>query len=241
MQGKRPGLYGRMPEKLRNIFIGINTKFITRMGVQVVATDSLPINEAQLYRFLHLHDLVDLVKPIPGSFVECGVASGTSLAMLAFLSHVSGVPREIWGFDSFEGLPWPSDKDTSMAWRGQFKRGSAEHRVLQSLKAVGFSDDMIKRNIHIVRGWFDVTLPRYSGPQIALLHADADLYDSTLCLLRNLYPKVAVGGVVAFDEYHKAEWAGERLAVDEYFCEDSEGVRLYRDRFGKRCYAVKLR
>jgi Macrocin-O-methyltransferase (TylF) len=54
------------------------------------------------------------------------------------------------------------------------------------------------------------------GARIALLYLDLDNYEGTLACLRNLYPLVSPGGVVAFDEYALAGY-GESDAVDEFF------------------------
>ena len=44
---------------------------------------------------------------IPGALVDCGTYNGGSTALLS-----AGAPRrEIWAFDSFEGLPEPSNRD----------------------------------------------------------------------------------------------------------------------------------
>ena len=63
-----------------------------------------------------------------------------------------------------------------------------------------------------VRSW----LLTVDHKRIALLYLDLDNYEGTLACLRNLYPLVSPGGVVAFDEYALAGY-GESDAVDEFF------------------------
>lgn len=197
-----------------------------------------------LYRLLHLEDMVDLTRDVPGCIVECGTGSGNTLAMLALLSNAMGTKRQFWSYDSFEGLPKPTKEDVgspgSLAREGGLKFGGIQ-QVLAKLRDIGLDEDTIKSDVKLVKGWFPDTLPSYDGPQIALLHADADLYESTMCILKNLWPKVAIGGVVVFDEYdNTTEWPGEKLAADEYFARNPNSVKLCRDRFSIRYHAIKL-
>lgn len=197
-----------------------------------------------LYRLLNLEDMVDLTRDVPGSIVECGTGSGNMLAMLFLLSKAMGTKRLFWSYDSFEGLPKPSKEDMnsprSLASEGDLKFGGIQE-VLGKLRDIGLDEDTIESDVKLVKGWFTDTLPSYDGPQIALLHADADLYESTMCILKNLWPKLAVGGVVVFDEYdNTTEWPGEKLAADEFFARNPDSVKLCRDRFSIRYYAIKL-
>jgi O-methyltransferase len=139
--------------------------------------------------------------------VDCGVWNGGSTILLA-----SGAPsRVVWAFDSFEGLPEPTDVDPEYArdWGGDIV-GSQE-RVRQ-----GFRDYGLRNPLHLVKGWFDETLPAQAEniDKIAVLHIDADWYESVRLVLRAFYPKLSPGGWVAVDDY--AWLRGARLAVDEF-------------------------
>ena len=54
---------------------------------------------------------------------------------------------------------------------------------------------------HLLKGWFNETLP---GPieRVALLRADSDLYVSLHDTLEALYPRLAPGGFVVFDDLY---------------------------------------
>jgi macrocin-O-methyltransferase TylF-like protien len=160
----------------------------------------------------HGRDLVRLAedvdsRAIPGQLVDCGVWNGGSAMLLA-----SGAPnREVWAFDSFEGLPEPTEGDPEHAsdWIGEFVGSEAMLRQ-------GFRDYGLTNPLHIVAGWFEETLPATAEQvkPIAVLHVDADLYQSVRIALRTFYPKLSPGGWVAVDDYRM--WEGTRLAVDEY-------------------------
>ena len=114
--------------------------------------------------------------------------------------------------------------------------------VLRNLSRYAFDDDSQKDMVTLVKGYFHQTLQRYAGPQIALLHIDADLYHSYKVILETLWPQVAVGGIVAFDEYQEPEnWPGARKAVDEFLESHKDDMMMYRDSPFDRYYAVKVR
>ncbi len=141
-----------------------------------------------------------------------------------------------WLFDSFEGLPQPTKVDGSFASSladglvsGELKPigecvGSENNVQELFFKKLGFK----KENIHIVKGWFQDSLPRTSKEikEIALLRLDGDWYESTKVCLENLYPKVVKGGYVIFDDY--GCWEGCRIATDEYFKKNNIKAGLIR-------------
>ncbi len=196
-------------------------------------------------RFLYFQRLLDLLKSVEGDVVECGVASGNSLAMLASGVRSSGINRHIWGFDSWEGLPEPSSEDLAtkenIAKKGDFNESSMEI-VLATLRFYGFDDSEISSMVTLVKGLLSDTLPNYKDPHIALLHIDTDLYDPHRDALRYLWPKISVGGIAAFDDYQEPlMWPGARKAVDEFLSElPAASVRLEKDTLHGKYYAVKL-
>ncbi len=150
---------------------------------------------------------------LPGVIVECGCWHGGSGAIMGAACLDSKHPRELWLFDSFQGLPPPGDKD------GQYEhdffydgwcKGDTD-KVRQIFRRVGVPLDWLK----IVPGWFQDTLPRVPIEQIAVLHVDADWYESVKLVLETLYGRVVPGGFVVIDDYHV--WPGCKQAVDEFF------------------------
>jgi len=157
---------------------------------------------------------------VDGALVECGVARGGCSAMMALAARHFGSARKVWLFDSYEGLPEPTQDDF---------RGDAVGRVVGPLSAgmlVGtveqVSDLMFnickldKNDVNLVKGWFQDTLPvtRENIGPIAVLRLDGDWYESTKCCLENLYDQVAPGGYVIIDDY--ATCYGCEKAVTEF-------------------------
>lgn len=81
------------------------------------------------------------------------------------------------------------------------------------------------REFRTIKGWFNETLRKFTPPEpIAVLRLDADWYDSTMCCLTHLFPHLADGGVVVFDDYY--QWDGCAKAVHEYVAKRPEPIRL---------------
>jgi len=175
---------------------------------------------------------------IPGDFVECGVAQGGCAALLAGLAATSAIPRKMWLFDSFAGLPDPTQADYDGGHRKTGKhirplvRGSClgTRAQVESLLFSRFGFD--PNRVLLVQGWFQDTLPaqKHRIDRIALLRIDGDWYESTMCCLRQLYDKVVPGGVVIVDDYGVC--FGCKRAVHEFFDERRIRPTLVPDRRG---------
>ncbi len=82
--------------------------------------------------------------------------------------------------------------------------------VKANFAAYGLLDDAVV----FVPGFFAETLPAVAIDRVALLHLDADVYESTIAALTCLYPKLAPGGFCVVDDYSILPDC--RRAVDEY-------------------------
>jgi predicted O-methyltransferase YrrM len=119
--------------------------------------------------------------PAGGMALEFGVYEGRTLRVIAAARH----RRQVFGFDSFQGLP----ED----WRSGLPAGTF---------ATGNVPDI--PGTELVVGWFADTLPdflaRHPDP-VSFLHLDADLYSSTVTVLKHVGPRLRPGSVIVFDEY----------------------------------------
>lgn len=176
-----------------------------------------------------------VARDIAGGFVECGVwLGGSVLAMLLQLQHLQIDDRDVYLFDTFEGMTAPSRSDTSpyeppaldawdksraaneRPWGALFDRELFnETRVRDVLLATGYPAE----RVHLVKGPVEDTLPERAPERLALLRLDTDWYESTRHELTHLYPRLAHGGVLIIDDY--GHWEGCRRAVDEFFSDGS--------------------
>ena len=185
-------------------------------------------NLINLYRLVRQANARELL----GDIVECGVWNGGSAAMMGFacLDVSSSTDRRIWLFDSFSGLPRPGDKDGLIERQHYFEglnKGSIE-KVRQAFAKLSVPMDRVR----IVPGWFESTLTATDVGSIALLHIDADWYDSVKYVLQVFYDNVTPGGFVVLDDY--GYWEGCKRAIEDFIAERKlEGIILNRiDRVG---------
>lgn len=163
-----------------------------------------------------LYELGKQVKEIDGAVVECGVG-GSAIA----LWYGAGANKPLWLFDTFAGVPIPSQRDGGKCMaRYQTRQAAGGWCVVEEDEY----KDILKRvkipakYIHLVKAdWrVDVTLlPPMGTFPIALLHIDVTIWDSTFAALQRFYPDVLPGGLVTVSAY--GHWDGVREATNEYF------------------------
>ena len=183
-----------------------------------------------------------VARQVPGAFAECGVWRGGSvLAMVRQLQRLGQDDRDLYLYDTFEGMTAPTEHDTSefdppalavweeaaatdaRPWGGLFDDAVFnEQQVSELLHATGYPTE----RIHLVKGPVETTLPGRAPEQLAILRLDTDWYESTLHELVHLYPRLSPGGVLVIDDY--GHWDGCRRAVDEYFATHASPVLLQR-------------
>ena len=157
---------------------------------------------------------------IEGGIVECGVAEGGTSAMMALTNQSSNYDdRNLYLFDSFEGLPSPSNDDFINGKAGDFIRPLDKGDCLgkiEDVKTLLFEKlDLCETKIKLIKGWFQDTIPEFKfNENIAVLRLDGDWYESTRIPLENFYQNISTGGVVIIDDY--ATCYGSKKAVDEF-------------------------
>ena len=85
--------------------------------------------------------------------------------------------------------------------------GQAQAR--STLRRYGVLDDRIT----FVPGYFNESLPPEQATAFALVHIDADAYDSVMDALDRLYSRISPGGYVVVDDFHLP---GVRAAVMDF-------------------------
>jgi hypothetical protein len=143
------------------------------------------------------HRLVD------GLILEFGVFSGKTINRLA-----AQTPQQIFGFDSFEGLP----ED----WRPDVGKGSF-HAALPPVAA----------NVELVVGWFNNTLPEFLAQHegaASLIHIDCDLYSSTKTVFDCCKDRIVAGTILVFDEFFN--YVGWRRHEYRAFMEFVEAMKV---------------
>ncbi len=190
--------------------------------------------DARWSTFCRAVEYVDY-EAVPGDIVEFGVFTGISLALLgkAHSFDPKGMQRRIAGFDSFEGLPgsaepharWqPGDCSSNHSWHPLLHVGDPVTpdvtRRLFELCGLGAP------TLHV--GPFGATLPAAFPAvhhQVALVHFDCDLYESTRDALGAIAPVLQDGAMLLFDDwfhYRGHPEKGEARAFSEFLATHPE-------------------
>lgn len=169
---------------------------------------------------------------VPGDYVEFGVYRGDTFRHACEVLSTSFPSMRFFAFDSFRGLPEPSGIDAMDGYTGNFRRGEfacSEEEFRDGLAASGIDLDRVVT----VGGWFAETLKPerargYGLDRAAFAWIDCDLYESTVPVLDFLGPRLAVGSVLAFDDwrcYRNHPDFGEQRACREWL-DSNPRIRL---------------
>ncbi len=141
---------------------------------------------------------------IDGQFAEVGVYQGGSAGIMV---EEIGYLRRLHLFDTFSGMP---DDCTEFDGHrpGDFANTSVDF-VRYCLNGA---------NVEFWPGTFPASAA-WLPPSIrfALVHIDVDLYTSTLAACRFFWPRLALGGMLVFDDYGHHNCRGATRAVNEFF------------------------
>lgn len=172
---------------------------------------------------------------IERDFVECGVwRGGSSMVMAKVLLKENNV-RNLWLFDTFEGMSEPTELDVDPLGKKAKDRLQKEDKFSSNVWAYSTLEEVQnnlnktkypKENLKYVKGKVEDTLIDNIPEKIGLLRLDTDWYESTKIELETLYPKVVKNGIIIIDDY--GHWQGCKKAVDEFIKENNLKVFLNR-------------
>jgi O-methyltransferase len=209
-----------------------------------VIEPALPYTITSVPRLLAVVDAVRhcVAHDLPGAFAECGVWRGGSvLAMVLTLQELGRDDRDLYLYDTFEGMTEPDERDVSVFEQPALSTWNAAHESGRTPWSEFFDDEQVSEEavarllhstgypaerIHLVRGPVEETIPARAPDRLALLRLDTDWYASTIHELEHLYPRIAPQGVLIIDDY--GHWQGARQAVDEYFAAHGPAPLLQR-------------
>ncbi len=210
-----PGLMRKLKERVRNLVyqeakrameqVLLEESFNIERQIQRLAmerTAQYVFQHVDLYRVspdrLALLNRCLAVIPAEGLVLEFGVFKGYTIR------HIAGrIPkRQVFGFDSFEGLhePWMYHD------KGAFQ--------VERLPAV-------PPNVTLVKGYFHETSESFLAANrgnIAFMHIDSDLYSSCKYIFETYDRRITKGTVIVFDDFYNfPRWEeGEFKAFREW-------------------------
>jgi hypothetical protein len=151
-------------------------------------------------------------RQVPGDIAEFGIFQGWWIGYLWQATEQLGMPRRVYGFDSFEGLSEPHPEHDPAFW----KKGQYACSLEQVSRNVLAGQ---RPRIKLVKGFFEKSL---RGPEAQLAGAfcyariDCDIYEPALDCLRYLGNRLADGAILVFDDWPHVRGFGEQRAFEEW-------------------------
>ena len=179
--------------------------------------------ENRMSEFGMLAQAFEFVKTngIAGDYFEFGLWRGKTFGWARLMARRYRVEGIVFrGFDSFQGLPAPTETRYGLWRRGQFACDRGEFERL--LKKKGFRAG----EYELTEGFYDRTLtPELSGRlqsrgvKASVIYIDCDLYESTRQALWFMRPFLQDGTILCFDDwftYRGRSDMGEQRALGEF-------------------------
>ena len=159
-----------------------------------------------------LKNLEDSIRMnLPGDVVEFGCYKGTS--SLFFQRVLKDTKKELFLYDSFEGLPTKSSEDESVAGT-QFKQGelkTSKKNLVNEFKRANLAVPNIKKS------WFKDLSKKDVPTQICFGFLDGDYFDSITSSLKLCWPNLIKHGVLIIDDYSNEALPGVERACRFFF------------------------
>lgn len=233
---------------------GLDNYFLNSVGTTIDKLENFSkfVPRTSIARFLTKYEIFKKILNVQGVIVECGVSFGGGLMTWAELSSIMeplNHQRRIVGFDTFEGYPSISDRDTNakvsteLCQKGSLYIDSYEdlQKCIELYNTTRHLNHIDK--VELVRGDILETVPLYveNNPHlvVSLLYLDVDIYKPTKIALEYFLPRMPKGSIIVFDELNQPWWPGETLAVLEQFG-NLNNLRINKQLLGTSISYTKL-
>lgn len=245
-------MINKIKKKIHNRFF---KEYQNISGVQINYSDIQSderkiIHEVSKFTLTNPERIVSLIRAIKhieknkieGDIVECGVWKGGSImASLKVLKNLNSFERDIYLYDTFEGMSEPTEMDESFKGESASSAFKTKNEFWNRIECLSPLQEVQKNinsinypteKIHFIKGKVEETIPYIIIPEkIAILRLDTDWYESTLHEMEYLFPRLVKGGIIIIDDY--GHWQGCKKAVDEYL--DRNKIELFLNRIDYTC------
>ncbi|NBX98104.1 hypothetical protein EBQ81_04555 [bacterium] len=175
--------------------------------------DSSIISRDQIKILLSVLDNI-LKQNIEGDIVEFGCYVGESSKYLRMMLDYYRSDKNLYVYDSFEGLPPLSKYEQNTGWReGTLK--TSEDILLSNFYNNGLRPPII------TKGWFK-DIHSYSIPdKICFAFLDGDFYDSIYDSLNQIYGRMSRGSSIIFHDYERPDLPGVKAAIIDFIAKNN--------------------
>lgn len=201
----------------------------------------LSCDKQRIGKLIAHYELFKMSRNVAGEIVECGVFKGASLVRFAMFRKLfeSAFEKKIIGFDSFAEFPQTNFEEDKKL-RDHIVKEAGEQSISTEQLMEVLKNKGCENSVELIAGDITVTIPEYikNNPEIriSLLNLDTDIYEPSVTILENFYPKLEKGGILILDDYNV--FPGETKAVDDYFKEMDIEIKSFP--FSNTpCYLIK--
>ncbi len=157
-----------------------------------------------IYRCYELWTMVKSLATTKGDILEVGVWRGGTGAILCKAAEADSNTK-VYLADTFTGVVKATPDDT--VYRGGEHSDTSETIVKELLEKTG------AKNCQVLKGIFPDDFPSLQIDHLKLCHIDVDTYLSAKEIFEYAWPRLAIGGIIIFDDY--GFWTCE--GVTKYF------------------------
>lgn len=195
-------------------------KAVNEILTEVKGKKFVMLGEGQMgYILKNLASVLD----VPGDVVELGCNVGMTSSYLQRLIKATGTDKELYVYDSFEGLPDKRIEDGATPC----KKGASA--VLVSAFMRTFVNAGVELPV-IAKGFFgDILDDRYPD-KICFAFFDGDFYSSITDSFKKVYHKMQPGGIILVHDYEYEPFPGVKKACDDFLKDKPE--RITKEIFG---------
>jgi len=160
----------------------------------------------------------NMVKKLPGDFVECGVNTGAyARAIIEYIDFPS-LGKKFYLLDTYEGLvPGQITEKEHKAGIGTYLKNyrNVYDQVVETFKPFPAK---------IIKGAVPGTLPQCDAKEICYLSIDMNVMEPEIAAANYFWDRVVKGGVIILDDYGFPRHIEQKLAFDEFARE--KGVNI---------------
>lgn len=201
----------------------------------------LSCDKQRIGKLLAHYELFKMSQNVEGEIIECGVFKGASLVRFAMFRKLfqGNLEKKIIGFDSFAEFP-QTNFEADKKLRDHIVKEAGEQSISTDQLIEVLKNKKCEESVELIAGDITITIPEYvkNKPElkISLLNLDTDIYEPSVTILENFYPKLSKGGILILDDYNV--FPGETKAVDDYF--NGMNIEIKSFPFSNTpCYLIK--
>ena len=162
--------------------------------------------------------LADIVKDLPGDFVECGVNSGACSRAVIDYVDFQRMDKTFYLLDTYDGLVPDQIRESER------KEGIGDY--------LGAYKNMYERaketfgpfRTKIIKGMVPDTLKECDAERICYLSIDMNVVEPEIAAANFFWPKLVKGGVIILDDYGFPRHIEQKLAFDKFAREKNVSI-----------------